>query len=58
MTVGSAGDKGQGPAIRLDERLEKGKSYQSETFMNSLLTEKTGFKGEEFEVDDIELFLL
>jgi len=26
--------------------------------MNAILTEKTDFKKEEFEVDDIELFLL
>ena len=32
MTVGTAGDKGTGPALRLDEKLENGKSYVSETF--------------------------
>jgi len=40
MTVGAKGD---GPAIRLDEKLKNGKSYSSETFKNPILTGKEGF---------------
>lgn len=48
---------GEGPAIRIDEKLQYGKSYRSETYNNNVLTCKKGAMGHDFEVQDLEAYL-
>ena len=55
FTIGSGGE---GPALRIDESLTSGKSYDCETFGSTCLTDGVGFKANEFQVEDFELYLI
>ena len=56
LTIGANGD---GPAIRLDELLKKGRSYSCETFDNPSFSGRTeGPDKERYDIEDIELHLL
>ena len=56
MTVGA---NGEGPALRLDDKLQTGRSYHSETFDNDLLTQETeGAFKDTFTVQDLEVFII
>lgn len=55
LTVGM---EGEGPAIRLDELLKFGKTYRSETYDNDVLTYRDGYLRYEFEILDMEAYIL
>ena len=55
LTVGMLNE---GPAIRLDEKLKFGKTYRSETYDNDVLTYKDDYLRNEFEIADLEVYIV
>lgn len=50
--------EGEGPAIRLDELLKFGKTYRSETYDNEVLTYRDDYLRNEFEILDMEAYIV
>ena len=48
---------GEGPALRVDETLNQGRTYRSETYENDALTGEESLLQNEFEVQDFEAYI-
>jgi len=57
MTVGA---NNEGPALRLDDKLETGRSYLSQTFGNDkyLTLETQGAFKDTFKIEEVEVFII
>lgn len=58
MDYFSIGGEGDGPALRINEKLEKGQTNQCETFGSPILTMGQKNIDDMFEIYNLEVFML